>query len=149
MLRTLMATSDGWELTVLRLAAGIMILPHGLQKAFGLFGGAGLTGIMNYFVTVTHIPAWLGYVVILTELLGGTCLILGAFARVAAFFVFCQMVGAVITTHGKNGFFMNWAGQLPRGVEGFEFHILAIAVLVAVMVRGAGAASVDRALTKS
>jgi len=146
MFRTLLVTTDGWELTVLRLAAGIMILPHALQKVFGIWGGMGFAGIMNFFTTVAHIPAWLGYVVILTELLGGTGLILGALTRVAAFALCCEMVGAVFTIHLQNGFFMNWEGR--QNGEGFEFHILAVAILIAVMLKGGGAASVDRALAK-
>ena len=54
------------------------------------------------------------------------------------------MVGAVVTTHLANGFFMNWAGT-QRG-EGFEYHILAFALALVVMLRGSGAMSVDRAL---
>ena len=55
------------------------------------------------------------------------------------------MVGAIATVHLANGFFMNWSGA-QKG-EGFEYHILAIALALVVMLRGSGAASVDRALS--
>jgi putative oxidoreductase len=40
---------------------------------------------------------------------------------------------------------MNWTGQ-QKG-EGFEYHLLALAIAIALMVRGGGAFSVDRALS--
>jgi putative oxidoreductase len=50
--------------------------------------------------------------------------------------------------HASVGFLMNWYGQLPAGKEGFEYHILAGAIAIALMVRGGGKWSVDRALTR-
>ena len=52
------------------------------------------------------------------------------------------MCGAVATVHYPNGFFMNWYG-MQKG-EGFEYHLLAIAICVLILVRGAGALSLDR-----
>jgi putative oxidoreductase len=46
--------------------------------------------------------------------------------------------------HLPNGFFMNWYGN-QKG-EGFEYHLLAIAIAVTLLVRGAGALSADRAI---
>jgi putative oxidoreductase len=42
------------------------------------------------------------------------------------------------------GFFMNWAGT-QRG-EGFEYHLLALGLAIALLIKGGGAFSVDRAL---
>jgi putative oxidoreductase len=47
--------------------------------------------------------------------------------------------------HWHNGLFMNWSGN-QKG-EGFEYHLLAIAMLLAILVKGSGALSVDRFLT--
>src|SRR6202023_4210301 len=77
--------------------------------------------------------------------LGGLGLIFGLFTRVAAFGIFCNMLVAVAMVHHQFGFFMNWAGT-QKG-EGFEFHLLALAITVFLMIRGAGAASVDRLLS--
>jgi putative oxidoreductase len=52
---------------------------------------------------------------------------------------------AIFMVHGPNGLFMNWTGQ-QKG-EGFEYHLLAIAIAVVLMARGSGAFSVDRALS--
>ena len=146
MLRRLMATKGGIEMTVLRLAPGVIISAHALQKVFGIWGGAGIDGIMAFFTGVVHLPVWLGYLVIANECFAGAGLVLGAFTRVAAFALFCEMAGAVYLVHLPNGFFMNWEAKMPAGNEGFEFHILVLAILIAVMIKGGGGASVDRAV---
>jgi putative oxidoreductase len=145
MFRTLLATRNDWYLTVLRLAAGIMILQHGLQKTFGLFGGPGFTNTMGFFTNGAHIPAVFAFLAIMAEFLGGIGLIVGFLTRIAAFGVICNMVVA-ITRQWQFGFFMNWGGR-QKG-EGFEFHMLAIAILLGVMLRGAGPVSIDRAIAK-
>jgi putative oxidoreductase len=48
--------------------------------------------------------------------------------------------------HAKVGFFMNWAGS-QKG-EGFEYHILALGLSLALLIKGGGAFSIDRALTR-
>jgi putative oxidoreductase len=56
------------------------------------------------------------------------------------------MLGAIATVHSNVGFFMNWTGQ-QQG-EGFEYHLLVIGIVIALLIRGGGAASVDGALQK-
>jgi putative oxidoreductase len=55
------------------------------------------------------------------------------------------MAGAVALVHHQFGFFMNWTGA-QKG-EGYEYHLLALAATALLMIRGAGAASVDRLLS--
>ena len=146
MFRALLATRNDWYLTVLRLAAGIMILPHGLQKTFGLFGGAGFSKMMAGFTQGAHIPTVFAFLAIMAEFLGGIGLILGFLTRIAAFGVLCNMLVAIVANNSRFGFFMNWGGK-QKG-EGIEFHLLAVAILLGVMLRGAGPVSIDRALAK-
>src|SRR5258705_11758765 len=110
MFRALLATRNDWYLTVLRLAAGIMILPHGLQKTFGLFGGAGFSKMMAGFTQGAHIPVVFAFLAIIAEFLGGLGLILGFLPRIAAFGVMSHMVVA-ITRPWHVGFFSNWVGR--------------------------------------
>ena len=142
----LISTSNEWHLTVLRLAAGIMILPHGLQKTFGWFGGSGFSRTMDSFTGNMHIPALFAFLAIMAEFLGGIGLILGLLTRIAAFGVACNMTVAMILVHWRNGFFMNWSGR-QQG-EGFEFHLIAIAICIALMVKGGGALSMDRIVAR-
>ena len=72
-------------------------------------------------------------------------LIAGIGTRIAAFGVGVTMFVASLM-HRGNGFFMNWSGQ--QAGEGFEFHILAIAIAAALIVGGAGRWSADRAIAK-
>ena len=146
MLKKLLTTSNEWQLTVMRLAVGIMILPHGMQKTFGTFGGPGFSAMMAGFTGPGHIPTVFAFLAIMAELLGGIGLILGLLTRIAAFGVLCNMVVGALLVNLPNGLFMNWTGR-QKG-EGFEFHILAIALLIAVMTKGAGPLSVDKAIAK-
>jgi len=146
MFRKWIATPNDWTLTILRLAAGIMIFAHGLQKTFGWFGGAGFSAQMAGFER-GHIPAVFAFLAIMAEFLGGMGLILGALTRIAAFGVAVNMVVGAYLVNSPNGFFMNWSGR-QKG-EGFEFHLLVVAMTIVLIVRGGGAASVDRTLAKS
>ena len=69
-------------------------------------------------------------------------LVVGFLSRVAAFGVACVMVGAIWLVHWPNGFFMNWSGK--QAGEGFEYHLLVIAISLALMIAGSGKWSVDR-----
>ncbi len=146
MFRWLCRTSDSVVDTILRLALAAVFFPHGAQKALGWFGGYGLTATMGFFTGKMGIPPVLAALDIAAEFLGPIALFFGFFTRIAAFGIFVVMATAVALVHHKLGFFMNWFGQLPAGTEGFEYHILALALAFSVLVRGAGALSVDRSL---
>jgi putative oxidoreductase len=146
MLRKLLSTSDDRVLLLLRLALGVVMFPHGAQKALGWYGGAGLDATIAQFGQM-GIPSFLSMLVIAAEFLGSILLVVGFMGRVAAFGIACVMVGAVIMVALPNGFFMNWSGQ--QAGEGFEYHILAFVLAAVIMWRGSGAASIDRALTHS
>ena len=75
---------------------------------------------------------------------GGIGLILGFLTRIAAFGIGVNMLVAIMTVHRAFGFFMNWTGT-QKG-EGFEYHLLVLAMVAFLMIQGAGAFSVDRAL---
>jgi putative oxidoreductase len=130
----------------MHLALGVMILPHSLQKTFGLFGGYGFSGTMNFFTETMHIPWIFAFAAILAESLGGLALIIGFQARLAAVAVGSTLFVAMLTSHLQNGFFMNWFGQ-QKG-EGIEFFILAIGLAIAIAIEGAGRLSIDRSLAK-
>jgi putative oxidoreductase len=86
----------------------------------------------------------LAFLAIMAEFAGGLGLIIGLLGRIAAFGIFVNMIVAVAMVHGKIGFFMNWSGE-QKG-EDFEFHLLALALTLFLMVRGSGAFSIDRIL---
>ena len=145
MFRKLIDTDDNSATAILRLVTGIVFFAHGAQKMLGWFGGYGFSGTMGYFTGAMHIPAPLAFLAIAAEFFGGIGLILGFLTRIAAFGVTVNMLVAIATVHLPFGFFMNWSGS-QKG-EGFEYHLLTLAVTTFLMIRGAGAFSVDHALT--
>jgi putative oxidoreductase len=134
-------TNDASE-TLLRVALGLVMFPHGAQKMLGWFGGYGWSGTMGYFEGQMHVPAIFAALAICAEFFGSLGLITGLFTRVAAFGILANMVVAVAMVHAKVGFFMNWFGA-QQG-EGFEYHILVIAMALVVIWKGSGAWSADR-----
>ena len=144
MFNKLLQTRDDWTLTLIRVVAGGVMLPHGMQKMFGWFGGAGFTGTIHNFGG-RGFPAYLVVLAIAAEFLGALGMILGALTRIAAFGVAVDMIVAAVTTTSKFGFFINWAGK-QRG-EGMEYQFLMIGMALAIMFAGAGAFSVDRAIS--
>lgn len=140
LLQSLVATGDSFAATALRLALGVMILPHGLQKTLGWFGGYGFQGSMGYLTGTVGAPWIFALLAILAESVGGLMLIAGFGTRVAALGVGGVMLVAA-TQHWANGFFMNWFGQ-QKG-EGVEFHLLALGIVVALLFLGGGRLSVD------
>jgi putative oxidoreductase len=100
---------------------------------------------MGFFTGVLHIPAMFAFLAIAAEFFGGLGLIFGLLTRIAAFGVLCNMVVAVTMVHARFGFWMNWTGA-QKG-EGYEYHLLLLATSAFLMIRGAGAVSIDRLLS--
>ncbi len=144
MFQKLVDTKKDVSLTILRLVLGVVFFAHGAQKMLGWFGGSGFHGTVGFF-TQHGIPFALAVFIIATEFFGSLGLIVGFLTRIAALGIVGLMIGAIFTVHLQSGFFMNWAGN--QAGEGYEFHLLAIAMAAALLLRGAGAFSIDRALS--
>lgn len=142
--RKMIQTPPDYLLTVLRAVLGVLFFAHGAQKVLGWFGGMGFDATMQMFTQRMGVPAVFALLAIAVEFLGGIGLILGLLARIAAAGIIVDMIVAVYLVHAPNGLFMNWAGN-QRG-EGFEYHLLAIAIALLIALRGAGAWSLDRLL---
>jgi putative oxidoreductase len=145
MIRELVATDNDAGRALLRLVLGVIFFAHGAQKMLGWFGGYGFAGTMGFFTNVMHIPALFAFLAIAAEFFGGLGLILGFLTRVAALGIFTNMAVAIAFVHHQFGFFMNWTGA-QKG-EGYEYHLLVLALTVFLIVHGAGAASIDRLLS--
>jgi putative oxidoreductase len=128
---------------ILRYTLAVVMFPHGAQKVLGWFGGQGFKPTVQFF-TSAGIPPLLALLAIAAEFLGPLGLAVGLLTRVAAFGIFCVMLVAIITTHRRHGLFMNWYGN-QKG-EGFEYHLLALGIALALIIMGGGAWSLDRAL---
>jgi putative oxidoreductase len=140
--RPVIRTQASIAALVARLTLAGVMLPHGAQKVFGWFGGGGLSGTMNFFTETMHIPFIFALAAILAESLGPIALALGIGTRVAALAIAVSMTVAVMTSHLKHGFFMNWFGN--QSGEGFEYHLLVLGLCVILLLLGGGTASMDR-----
>lgn len=139
-LRRLLATTDDKAALLLRTTFAAVMWPHGAQHALGWFGGFGFEGTHRWMTGTVGVPAPLATLAIVTELVAPVFLFVGLGGRVAA-----GLLGVVLavaaTTHAANGFFMNWTGT--QAGEGFEYHLLGVAIAAALVVKGSGALSVD------
>lgn len=142
-LARLTATSGDAAPAVARVVLALVLFPHGCQHALGLFGGYGFSGTLGWMTGTLGFPAPLAALGIITELLAPLALLFGFGGRLAASGLLLHMAFAA-STHRANGFFMNWFGALPKGEEGFEYHILAMTLAAVVAIAGSGALSFDR-----
>jgi putative oxidoreductase len=111
----------------------------------GWFGGGGFAPTLQ-FLTGLGLPAALALLVILIEFFGAISLVSGFLARLSALGVIAVMLGAILKVHLPHGFFMNWSGTQPG--EGFEYHLLVVGMALAILLFGAGSASVDRSMSE-
>jgi putative oxidoreductase len=146
MIHLLFGTQNDWSGLILRIALGVVMLPHGAQKFFGWFGGYGFSATIDFFTKSMKLPWLISVLVILIELFGAVGLILGFASRAWALGLMIIMIGAIYTTNMKNGFFMNWFGNQPG--EGYEYHLLVIGICIAVMLTGSGKYSFDNLIPK-
>jgi len=142
MLERFLRTGDDRTLLIIRVTVGVIILAHGLQEVFGWFGGHGPARTIADFETWFQIPPPVTVLVILAESVGALCVVLGLATRFMAASIGMVMAGAIALVVGKWGFFMNWYSQ-PRG-EGYEFHLLVLGMVLALVLGGGGRWSLDR-----
>ena len=145
MLRKLLSTPNDPTLTLARIILAVIFFAHGSQKMFGFFGGRGVSGTIEIFQQTMGIPAPLTIMAMIAEVFGAIGLFLGLFSRIAAMGVLVVMIVAPFANHLYPNFFMNWQGRQMG--EGYEYHLLAIALIVTILVRGAGALSLDRTIS--
>jgi putative oxidoreductase len=145
-LTRLVATDADWTLTIARIVLGAALFAHGAQKLLGWFGGHGLRATIQTFRDQLGIPAPLAYLAIAAEFFGGLGLIVGFLARVAALGIAITMIVAMAVVHWKFGFFINWFGD--KQGHGVEYHLLAVALALVIIVHGAGAFSLDQVLSR-
>src|SRR5437762_1994565 len=123
---------------ILRITLGAVLIPHGMQKLFGAFGGMGFAGNAALFDRIGFTPGifW-GTLVGCTELIGGALLVLGLFTRFAAAAVLIFMLVAMKVTSARGFFWSN---------GGMEYSLLIGACALFFLIRGGGDYALDRAI---
>ena len=120
---------------LLRAVTGLLLMPHGAQKLFGLFGGYGVEATGQFFASKLGLPASFALLAGLIEFFGGLMLALGLATRAVAVLVFGVMAVAVVQVHMPQGFF--WTGG------GYEYPLLWGIAALFYAIRGGGRYSVD------
>lgn len=146
-MRKLFETDKAWSGLILRVMLGVVMFPHGAQKLLGWYGGFGFAGTLGFFTEQMHLPWLVALLVIIGESFGSLGLFIGLLTRFTAASMALIMVGAIGLVHWPNGFFMNWFGK--QGGEGFEYHLLVIAICAALVITGGGKWSVDSVIAKN
>jgi putative oxidoreductase len=145
MLLKILATDSDWVPTLVRIILGIIFFAHGSQKVFGWFGGPGLRQTLRTMTELVGLPAIVALAAVGAEFVGGVALILGFLARISALGIAVNMLAAIFMVHGNYGLFINWFGD--RKGHGIEYHLLAIALAIVIIAKGAGAFSLDGLLS--
>lgn len=146
MFREFLRTDNSPAQLFIRLALGIVMFPHGVQKVLGWFGGPGIHKTIESFGAMGF-PMWSVIALMTVESLGALLLIAGFMTRLWAVGIGVGLSICMYMYHVQHGFFMNWFGQ-QKG-EGYEYHILALGICLALLIKGGGMLSVDRALSHS
>ena len=146
MFKEFLRTDNSPAQLFIRLALGVVMFPHGAQKVLGWFGGPGIHKTIQTFGGMGF-PMWSVIALVTVETLGALLLIAGFLTRLWAVGIGVALSICMSMVHIQHGFFMNWFGQ-QKG-EGYEYHILALGICLALLIRGGGMLSVDRALAPS
>ena len=135
----IVSTDAGWAPLALCIPVGVILVAHGGQKLFGLFGGYGLEGTGQWMDSVgLHPGYWMALLAGAAEFFGGLALLVGLLVRPAAAALAFTMLVAILSVHiGKRLFLAN---------NGYEYALALLAVTVSLLASGAGRPSVDAAL---
>lgn len=140
-LNAILDAAQPWSLLGLRVGVGLLLVPHGMQKLFGMFGGGGLSGTATFLGSVGYpAPYFLALLIGIVEFFGGLALAAGFMTRAAAFSVAVFMAFAVLF-HLPNGIF--WTAK------GFEYPLLWGLAALFFVAHGGGVMSVDRAMGRN
>ena len=137
-LRNLDSIGEYLSYPLIRFITGILLIPHGYGKLYKGFNG-NLDSLINFLDKEYSNPVFTGiflaYLIALTEFIGGICIALGFFTRIAALSVTIFMAFAV-EQHLEHGFF--WRE------DGYEYPLLWGVLTLAILLKGSGSLSIDK-----
>lgn len=143
MVRQLLETDTNYVYCFLRLVAGVIIFPYGMQKLLGWFddfgGGVGIKASLAQ-IKKKGIPQFVAWMVIIGQSLGSIALVAGFCGRITAAGNFIIFTGALLS-HAADGWVMNWTAR-KRG-EGIEYFVMLLSILLIIVIKGSGALSID------
>ncbi|HEY5610198.1 MAG TPA: DoxX family protein [Thermoanaerobaculia bacterium] len=134
----------GASMLLLRLATGLVFIPHGYSKIFGEGGPATFAADMPQF----GIPAFLGYVAAYAEFFGGILLLLGLLTRIHAALLSIEMLTALAVLHIPEARFIEGEGasRILATIKELELPMMLAAAAATIALLGAGRVSLDALL---
>ncbi|MGP5069117.1 DoxX family protein [Psychrobacter faecalis] len=141
LLNKIVQSEAGLAALILRVPVGLILAAHGAQKLFGWFGGNGLVGTAQWLSSMGMEPGLLMAVLAGgAEFFGGLALVLGLMTRPAALAAEFTMLVAIFSVHIDNGLF--------AADGGYEYALVLMVALLALVVQGGGYLSIDKALSE-
>lgn len=125
-----------YSYTLIRVALGLILLPHGFNK---LFLDDAVPTSRNFVAFGWAYPLAWAYFIGVVEFVGGILLALGLFTRLAALAVTVEM--------GVISFAVLWPNW-AWGRRGMEYALFMGIVALAIFLRGGGQHSLDQVLAK-
>ncbi len=141
----LLQTTENWGATALRIGLGLILFTHGAGAMLGWFGGYGFKATAQFLQHNFSLPWVVAAFVICVQFFGSIMLMTGMGTRIAALGVLGMFIGMAIN-HIDHGLHMNWSGQ--KAGEGYEYHLLVMAMCLALVYFGGGSLSLDRIFLK-
>jgi putative oxidoreductase len=123
---------------LVRITAGLMLLPHGWPKMMKMGAGAVAANVLARRGIEPALP--LAYLIIFLETVGGICIAIGFLTRPFALLLLLEFLVIIFKAHLPNG----WS----VGANGAEFVVMWGVLFLAILIRGGGPYSVDRAIGK-
>ena len=114
----------------LRIVVGVFFIVHSQMKFSSGFGG---------FLASIGLPAELGMLVGLLELIGGALLIVGVLSRISSSLIAINMLGAIVYVKKAKAF---------SGMGGVELELLSFIILITIIVLGPGRISISHIVKK-
>src|SRR5215472_16486281 len=139
-----------WAPIPLRLIVGYGFMEHGFAKLSR--GPEAFAVILHTMgVPASHLMAWL---TILTELIGGLAVLLGALVPLVSLPMAVVLFVAMLTVHLPYGFssiklLSVMSGRAQFGPPGYEIDLLYLACLAALVLGGSGPMAIDHYLGKT
>ena len=143
MIARLLQTDPDYIYLFLRIVAGVIIFPYGMQKLLGWFDNlGGGVGIRETLIQMKNkkIPSAIAWLVIIGQSFGSIALVLGFLSRIAAAANFIIFTGAMLV-HARDSWTMNWLGK-KKG-EGIEYFAILLSILLVIILRCSGPLSID------
>ncbi|MGA9507429.1 MAG: DoxX family protein, partial [Candidatus Sulfotelmatobacter sp.] len=138
-----------WAAIPLRLIVGYGFMEHGFAKLSR--GPEAFAAILHTMgVPAPHLMAWL---TILTELIGGFAVLVGAFIPLVSLPMAAVLLVAMLTVHLPYGFssiklLSVTSGRAQFGPPGYELDLLYLACLATLVIGGSGPMAIDHYLRK-